>query len=215
MASKKHINEENFGCGESLFYCLIIFILIWGGLTFINVKIEKINFINSVNKDVFGNNPKFVNNVLNENYDPILELEEDEQESIDSENEESLKSAPKGSIICYFCDGRGIIDFCKWCSNGYVHCPKCKGDGVEYGSGKVCLQCHGNGLTLCSNCNGDPSSFRDVCSTCKGEKYIEMITCPNCKGKELNENDEDYDWGGKGTKCENCRGDGIVEKRWY
>lgn len=90
MATKKQTNEEKMGCGESLIFLMIIFIFLWGGLTIINVKIEKINFINTVNKDVFGNNSKFVSNDSNENYDPLSDVPFDEQESSDSENAEKF-----------------------------------------------------------------------------------------------------------------------------
>jgi hypothetical protein len=211
MATKKQTNEEKMGCGESLIFLMIIFIFLWGGLTIINVKIEKINFINTVNKDVFGNNSKFVSNDSNENYDPLSDVPFDEQELSDSGKEESLETAPKGFINCDKCNGSGKIDFCDnvSCNNGYIHCRRCVGDGVE-SSGKVCLQCQGNGLVLCDRCNGEPSSLRN-CYKCEGEKYLEMITCRQC-GKELNEDDEYYSFGKGELKCIECWGAGGIVK---
>lgn len=64
------IKKETWGCGWYLF----LLFAFWFGLTVYNVKIDKINFINSINRDIFGNNPKFVNNVLleNKNEDPTV-----------------------------------------------------------------------------------------------------------------------------------------------
>jgi hypothetical protein len=56
--------NDSWGCG-----CFLLFVIlfwIWLGLTAYNVKYDKIDFINNINKSIFGNHPKFVNNTISE-----------------------------------------------------------------------------------------------------------------------------------------------------
>ncbi|MGO4817079.1 hypothetical protein [Flavobacterium sp. W22_SRS_FP1] len=75
------IKKETWGCG---WYLFLLFFL-WFGLTVYNVKFDKINFINNINKSVFGNNPKFINNPINENDDSNSDVIINELGSSDNE----------------------------------------------------------------------------------------------------------------------------------
>ena len=57
------IKKESLGFGWYLFF----FLSIWFGLTVYNVKINKIDFINRINKEIFGKNPKFVTKSIKKN----------------------------------------------------------------------------------------------------------------------------------------------------
>lgn len=160
------IKNESWGCGSYLFLLLFI----WFGLTVYNVKIDKINFINNINKDVFGNNPKFVNNDLFETDDTnsnviITDSNNDSNEnvsdSLDSEysedlgyyetpttsydNSNSSNSQNSQPENCYKCRGTGV-------------CPQCsKTFSMQYYKGNGSYENRNEtrpGLLMCNDCRG-------------------------------------------------------------
>lgn len=197
----------------------VILFCIWGTLTFVDVKERKIDLISEFNNKVFGPETFPSKSSLTDEIEQNLILDSIEltpsnttnnKINIAEENVLNEVKKPLGSVECPVCDGTGKKS-CTSCKNGYIYCRAC--DGKKYlPSGKICINCAGNGILICGNCNGNPSSIVETCWRCNGKKYVETTICPKCKGQILSKEDENYDYYGTGTKCLYCSGDGYIYK---
>ena len=114
------------------------------------------------------------------------------------------------SGVCDRCGGTGkMVD--DYCSNGYLDCSQCNGEGrmrCSCGDGK-CWHCHGDGYLPCELCHGSDqncmachgtnkvkcnSCTRGECMQCDGTLYTGI--CDKCNGTGKNE-------------CNICHGTGI------
>jgi hypothetical protein len=70
---------------KGFFSYLVYLLIFWGLLSIVNLKITEIQFVNSVNKDLFGNNSGFVNvSNSNSNQDPQPEIVDFDQNNLDN-----------------------------------------------------------------------------------------------------------------------------------
>jgi DnaJ-class molecular chaperone len=98
------------------------------------------------------------------------------------------------------------------------YCSRCKGScswatTVYYKSGVKCLDCRGNGLIYCSECNGKPKVHRYKCESCEGIGYKKFVVCNYCKGElpkknELSAEMNAFIFG----KCNMCEGSGKLSR---
>lgn len=184
--------NESWGCG---WYLFLLFAL-WFGLTVYNVKFDKINFINNINKSVFGNNPKFINNTINENDDSNLDVIINELGS--SDNEETYYDFEITQDSKDFLNNSPIIKVLKLDKNttntllAILSDPNPDPDNRE---GEFC----DNTSTRCLYCNdlvpGKRNSYKNfveselICS-----EYLSGVYYTNCGAASLlNDNDLDID----------------------
>jgi hypothetical protein len=82
------IKKESEGFGWYLFWYLFFSFSIWFGLTVYNTKISEINFINRINKEIFGKNSKFVNKSFkkNEYTNPIVSINDQSSSGYEEPN---------------------------------------------------------------------------------------------------------------------------------
>jgi hypothetical protein len=215
-------SSEKTNSGNSWFTYLSIIFFIWCALSFLNVKVKRIGFINDFNTSVFGRESKLVRpNSFNkiaieesqsDDKDPITQTTIDEYNSSDNETEESNINSASNSItsndnrqICSSCEGKGFHAGCNQCTKGKKHCTACGGIGFyKTTSGKTCVDCSGTGIIYCPVCNGDYINHKRECITCEGRKFTKYIEkdCFFCGG-------DGYD-DGNNKSCIFCQGSGRV-----
>lgn len=186
------IKKETWGCG---WYLFLLFAL-WFGLTVYNVKIDKINFINSINRDIFGNNPKFINNPINENDYSNSDIVINELESND--NEETYYDFELTQDSRDFLNNSPIIKVLKLDENttntllAILSDPNPDPDNRE---GEFC----DNTSTRCLYCNdlvpGKSNSYKNfIESELICGEYLSGVYSTNCGAASLlNDNDLDVD----------------------
>ena len=186
------IKKESLGFGWYLFF----FLSIWFGLTVYNVKINKIDFINRINKEIFGKNPKFVtksfkeneytnpNFIINEQSSSIYE-EPNYNHAFTQEARDLINNSPIIKVLKL--DENTITTLLSILSN-----PNSDPDNSE---GEFC----NNTTTRCLYCNnlvpGKKNSYKSfieselICS-----EYLKEIYSTNCGAASLlNDNDLDID----------------------
>lgn len=186
------IKKETWGCGWYLF----LLFSIWFGLTVYNVKFDKIDLINNINKSVFGNNPKFVNNKMYQNDDSNSNVIINELGS--SDNEETYYDFEITQDSRYFLNNSPIIKVLKLDENttntllAILSDPNPDPDNRE---GEFC----DNTSTRCLYCNklvpGKKNTYKSFIEselTCN--EYLTEIYYTNCGAASLlNDNDLDID----------------------
>ena len=225
--SKKSESKSGWGWGTYL----IIVLWIWIGLTFIDSKVKRIDFIHRINtelkKEINKNNQEVIpNNQNNEekinitpdssdvnNDEPIQNGVNSQTETDDNSttNNYKLQQNSSNTIQCPSCDGLGYEIGCPRCNKGNIHCRSCYGNRYDR-NGRVCLACNGTGIVICDNCGGSYSTFEKKCFHCDGKKILKLELCTSCKGLVKKPGDEWYSIDRGGTLCDWCGGDGYTEE---
>jgi hypothetical protein len=224
--SEKGESKSGWGWGTYL----IIVLWIWIGLTFIDSKVKRIDFIHRINtelkKEINKNNQEVVPNTQNNeetitednsldgiNDEPIQNEVNSQTETNDNSttNNSKLQQNSSNTIQCSNCSGLGYELGCPRCKNGYLHCRYCSGNRYDR-NGRVCLDCNGTGIILCDNCGGSYSTFKKKCFHCDGKKIVKLELCTSCKGLVKKPGDEWYSIDRGGTLCDWCGGDGYTEE---
>jgi hypothetical protein len=211
--NKDKDSESKSGWGWGTY--LIIVLWTWIGLTFIDSKVKRIDFIHRINtelkKEINKNNQEVIPNnqyttetiipsdtPINVNLDEPIQNEVNyqtesnesyiEDNTVSSDNNSQTESNDNSSSNTYQEPQR---------QKQLINCRYCNGRGIE-----TCLNCNGNGTTKCDNCYTGTitdvvNGGRKTCYICNGTV---RINCKKCYGK------------GNQGRCPRCGGRGQVQE---
>ncbi len=211
-----HKIEEKESTG---FFTYILYALaIWGGLSLINKNIHKIDFVDSINSNLFKSKKNSIangnNNELNSGKDNSAIYADTIGSSNSTSSDEIFRYEPtetqdngedysKGSM-----NNDQNVDYETQPNNSssntyqqqekqtqWVNCRDCNGQGMI-----MCRDCTGRGSKKCSYCNGKGWKWygteKENCNTCGGTSEEK---CQRCYGK------------GNQGRCNRCSGRGQIQ----
>lgn len=216
---------------------VVILFFIWLGLSYFNVKIDKIDFVNEFNGRVFGWNSKFVtegslNELLNQSDNEQQTISEDEQpenNSTSNLNEEqgsndlnSQTDVTNGSNTLSIENNSSVTQSIQNTTPQQQSCFGCKGTG-ECRSCSKTFRVHywddrsngwkdrnesRKGYTMCSDCQGSGVKYkRGDYSGWVVERKCHVGTCND--GWTFCKECNSYGSGRDIGKCRECRGTGY------
>jgi hypothetical protein len=205
--SKKSESKSGWGWGTYL----IIVLWIWIGLTFIDSKVKRIDFIHRINtelkNEINKNNQEVIPN--NQNNEEKINITPDSSDVNNDEPIQNEVNSQTESYESYIDDNTESSDNSSQTesndnssSNTYqqperqkqwVNCSYCRGKGEI-----VCTTCNGTTLEFCGTCGGRGTfNGPQTCYYCKGALKVK---CTNCNGK------------GNQGRCPRCGGRGQVQE---
>jgi hypothetical protein len=215
------------------FTYLIYLFFIWLGLSYFNVKIDKIGFVNEFNGRVFGWDSKFVrvgslNEILNQNDNEQQTITEEEQQTISKEEQPENNSTNNLNEEQSLNDFNSETESIDNSSNTYQE-PETQQQQQQQPEKIKCNSCNGSGK--CPTCsrtqqdgyyNGNGSYIRInesrmgmvICSHCHGRGTFmreDDKPCSSCKGQGW-EFCRVCNWNGRGNntgQCQSCKGTGY------